>query len=272
MKTIKWLLISICSLWLLFPAAISADEIVPSCEIKLLLDSDLVLDEDQLLTQELRDYFQTGEEYKTIHVAYLDTAERDYLNEGWINRIRVKEGKKKYTLTYKKRYPVEDDHVEAALEEASRDGFSSSDSPFSAEIDWGYSKMTLSFSCDVGLKTDTIPDLDVLEEAEAVSMIQDHMPSMEAGLDVEVTKADQMEIAGPIHYLRYSGMLGDYDIHIEIWPIPDGEETIPVVELSAKCDDVEEAAEEREDLIEILDEMGILMHSDALKTQMILGV
>ena len=57
---------------------------------------------------------------------------RDFLNAGWINRIRVKEEKNKYTITYKKRYPVQDDDMEAALAAARDDGFSLYDEQFLA--------------------------------------------------------------------------------------------------------------------------------------------
>ena len=43
---------------------------------------------------------------ETYLVAYLETPDIDYLNAGWVNRIRAKSGKKKITLTYKKRVEI----------------------------------------------------------------------------------------------------------------------------------------------------------------------
>ena len=60
-------------------------------------------------------------------------------------------------------------------------------------------------------------------------------------------------------------------MRIEIWPIPGAEGTRYIVEFSTECQSLEEAAEIRGRIIERLDDMGILLHSDALKTRMILG-
>ena len=214
MKTIKWLLISICSLWILFPAAISADEIVPSCEIKLLLDSDLVLDEDQLLTQELRDYFQTGEEYKTIHVAYLDTAERDYLNEGWINRIRLQEEKpeKGFELTYKKRYRISGTDVDDAVRRAVADGFDLSDGEWEAEVEWGFSHMTLSVSHEANVDAGELKSVAELTPETGLSMVEQNMPAEERDWTTEQWGSRALESAqlvGPVFFTRYSGKYKD---------------------------------------------------------------
>ena len=118
-----------------------------ACEIKLLLDSEQVLGEDHQLTRSMLKAFQMDEP-RSIEVIYLDTPERDYLKAGWVSRIRVKEGKPKYTITYKMRYPVRDSDVDAALAVARADGLTLRESPYPAEIDWGYSKMTLSFAAN----------------------------------------------------------------------------------------------------------------------------
>ena len=52
--------------------------------------------------------FQIEDEPERIDVIYLDTPARDCLKAGWVSRIRVKEGKPRYTITYKMRYPVQD--------------------------------------------------------------------------------------------------------------------------------------------------------------------
>lgn len=267
--------ILILALLIVFSATVSAEEMpredTPACEIKLLIDSGQALDGNQLLAESIQDQFQTGNKYKSFGVTYLDTPDRDYLNAGWINRIRMKDGKSKYTLTYKKRYPVENNDIDAALKKASEDGFSLSDPDFSAEIDWGYTKMTLSFSRDVTVKSAELPDIDHLGTNDAAGMIDEHMPSLEKNWKEDSETADPVQIAGPIHFLRYSGTFDGQDIQFEIWPVPAGDDIENIVELSVKCESPEAAAEIRGSIVEALDEMGILLHSDTLKTQMILG-
>ncbi len=250
------------------------EETEPSCEIKLLLDSSQALGEDHLLSESLREQFHTGEEYMAITAIYLDTPARDYLAAGWANRIRVKEGKRKFTLTYKIRYPVQGSDVETALAAARADGFSLFDEQFTAELDWGYSKMTLSFSADIDVKTKETADISLLSRDEAVQMLSEHMPSEEANwvtADLETKNAEAMQMAGPITFLRYTGTLDGQSVQIEIWPLPGTDGIQYVVELSRSCDSLEEAAGLRDGIIETLDRMGILMHEDALKTELILN-
>lgn len=60
-----------------------------ACEIKLLLDSSMVLGEDHLLTKSMLKAFQIEDEPERIDVIYLDTPARDCLKAGWVSRIRV---------------------------------------------------------------------------------------------------------------------------------------------------------------------------------------
>ncbi len=113
---------------------IGGSDIKPGCEIKFLLDSELTLSEDNELKKSALKAFEIEEDPTSYEVIYLDTQGRDYLKEGWINRIRLKEGKSKYTLTYKKRYDVENDNIEEALETAAGDGFTLTDNRYSAAM------------------------------------------------------------------------------------------------------------------------------------------
>ena len=106
--------------------------------------------------------FQIEDEPERIDVIYLDTPARDCLKAGWVSRIRVKEGKPRYTITYKMRYPVQDGDVDSALATARADGLTLQKGQYPAEIDWGYSKMTLSFAANADVKTEKTPDLSLL--------------------------------------------------------------------------------------------------------------
>ena len=74
-----------------------------SCEVKFLLDPEKILDGEGHLKQEWEQAFGIAEEWRPIDVMYLETQDRDFQQEGWINRLRWKSGKKKAERTYKKR-------------------------------------------------------------------------------------------------------------------------------------------------------------------------
>ena len=245
-----------------------------ACEIKFLLDSSQVLGEDHLLTESMQKAFHMEDAPRSIEVIYLDTPARDYLKAGWVSRIRVKEGKPKYTITYKMRYPVQDCDVDAALAAARADGLSLKKSPYPAEIDWGYSKMTLSFAANVEVKTEQVPELSQLTPDQAVRMAVQNLPAALKDQDAdsaENEKYKDIQVVGPVRFLRYEGALGKQDVRIEVWPIPSETGEIRyTAELSRACKSLMEAAEIRLKLIEKLDKMGILIHGDNLKTQMIL--
>ena len=100
-----------------------------SYEVKLLLDSQKVLGDDHLLKEEWKQAFGITEDYLPIEVMYLDTPEKDFHREGWINRLRLKSGKKKAERTYKKRYPVAGADLAAACEAAKKDGGAETEKP-----------------------------------------------------------------------------------------------------------------------------------------------
>ena len=245
-----------------------------ACEIKLLLDSDRVLGEDHGLTESMLKTFQIEDAPRRIEVIYLDTPARDYLKAGWISRIRVKEGKARYTITYKMRYPVQEGDVDSALAVAKADGLSLRKSPYPAEIDWGYSKMTLSFAANAEVKTEKTPDLSLLTADKAVQMALENLPPEVKDQETDGQEDEfikNIQVVGPVRFLRYEGALGKQSVRIEVWPIPSETGEIQyTAELSRACKSLMEAAEIRIKLMEKLDKMGILIHGDNLKTQMIL--
>lgn len=255
--------------------AYAAENMVPTYEIKFLLDSDQVLNKDHRLKKEYRNYFETGSDYLTMGILYMDTETQDFNNQGWINRIRVKEGKSDFELTYKKRYPIQDGNIEEALMLANQEGFDATDTNYSAEIDWGYSKMTLSLSCKKEKSNKGYGDLELPKKNAAIDMIKDRMPGKEEnwlyknwGKEI----IDDAKKAGPVYCYRYDGKYDGTDIDIEIMPIEnqDSREITYVTEVSFKENDYNEANKLRSSLIDDLDELGILKHEDSLKTQMIL--
>ena len=165
-----------------------------SYEVKLLLDSQKVLGDDHLLKEEWKQAFGITEDYLPIEVMYLDTPEKDFHREGWINRLRLKSGKKKAERTYKKRYPVAGADIAAACEAAKKDGFiipdpsentektdekekNDADELFEAGIDWGYEKMTLSLSCEDSAKLKGHDSLASISGDEAKAFLLEIMPA-----------------------------------------------------------------------------------------------
>ena len=172
------------------------------------------------------------------------------------------------------RYPVQDGDVDAALAAARADGLSLNKGQFPAEIDWGYSKMTLSFAANADVKTEKTPDLSLLSSAEAVEMAVQNLPASLKNQNTDASKneiAEDIQGVGPVRFLRYEGALGKQSVRIEVWPIPSETDGIHyTAELSRACKSLMEAEEIRIKLIEKLDKMGILIHGDNLKTRMIL--
>lgn len=259
-----------------FPhTAYAAENVVQTYEVKFLLDSNQVLNKDHRLKKEYRNYFDTSSDYLTMGILYLDTETQDFNNQGWINRIRVKEGKSDFELTYKKRYPIQDGNIEEAITLANQEGFDKTDTNYSAEIDWGYSKMTLSLSCKKEKSNKGYNDLELPKKNAAIDMIKDRMPGKEEDWLYKnwgKETINDAKKAGPVYCYRYEGKYEGTDIDIEIMPIENqssGEITY-ITEVSFKEDDYNSADELRSSLMDDLDELWILKHEDSLKTQMIL--
>ena len=75
----------------------------------------------------------------------------------------------------------------------------------------------------------------------------------------------------PTLYPHYAGTLNEQSMRIEIWPPPAAAGIQYITEFSMECGSLEEAAEIRKGIIDMLDEMGILLHEDALKAQLVLS-
>ena len=251
------------------------DNMTPTYEVKFLLDSSTVLNSDMLLKKTYRNLFETGSSYQTIGVLYLETEDRDFGNEGWINRIRIKEDASEFELAFKKRYTITDGDIDAALTLANQEGFDVSDTNYSAEVDWGYSKMTLSITCEKTKSNDGYDDLELPKKSKAIEIMKDKMPGKEVDWLYDDWGTDTIEDAkkvGPVYYYKYTGTYDDYKVVIEIWPIEDQttEEITYITELSFKADTYNEASELRSSLMEYLDDLEILVHDDSLKTQVIM--
>ena len=248
-------------------ALFAADNHQYTFEVKLLLNPTRSLDSDNVPIKELQDLFAVDKTNQR-EVIYIETSDRSFNNDGWSNRLREKEGKKKLELTYKKRYAVDGTDIDATFEKAVKDNHGFIDGEYEAQIDWGYNKMTLSFVLEVKIEKPKV-GLKSISEKDLVSALMSNMPTEEYEWVLSKFESDKIpnvRIAGPIDYIRYTGSYKDVEINIEVWQIKD---TI-VIELSFEADNLETASTFRSEIIDILDSRGILLHHDSLKTQMIL--
>lgn len=251
------------------------ENMVPNYEVKFLLDSSQVVNDSGKLKKSYRSTFQTGSDYKTIGVEYLETAGYDFYNEGWTNRIRIKENGKAFELTYKKRYSIENGDIDGALTRANEEGFDISDTNYEAQVDWNYSKMTLSLSNNKEESNSGYAKLELPGKKKALKLLRDNMPGKEENWRTKSWGTDTMDDGqkcGPIYYLKYSGTIANVNVDIEIWPVAQesSNETEYITEVSFKDDTFEEAQVNRTAVMSTLENLGILQTEDSLKTKKIL--
>ena len=247
------------------------------CETHILLDSALVLDEKHLLKKEIRDEFQLEKKFKSYSLAYFETPDRAFGNEGWINRVRMRDGKadKGFELTYKKRYRVEENDPGLVLSLAEAEGFDLSDENWEAEVEWNHSGMILSISAESKGPADGLESVADLSAADGISMLKAGMPPAERNWKSEnwgIRTMEEAEMAGPAHFDRFTGIYLDHKIQIEIWELPHrgSGEAEYITELSFKDDSLDDAAAFRGKLTGLLMDQGVLVQEDALKTKQIL--
>jgi hypothetical protein len=257
--------------------------LIPDFEIKFLLDSAEVLNhnednEDIEFKNELRSVFKSPPTATKINVMFMDTDNKALYQAGWSARIRKKEGNPDFELTYKKRYPIEGEDIDAALRDAKRDGFDASrDDKYEAQVEWGYNKRTLSISHEkkvpdsVGGGTSlpdggtSLPDVD-----SARNMIACKAPDLLGKLGKDPLQ--EARVYGPILTTRLAGKWESNKLTVEVWPIMIAAERRLeyIVEASVKVDTQDESGDVHRSLKDMLSGRGWLCPRDALKTQLIM--
>lgn len=249
-----------------------------SFEIHFQLQEDKILNADGELKQEYLDLFQAGEKkIKTYGLAYFETPDMKFQEEGWINRVRMQEGKaeKGFELTFKKRYPMPEDDIGAAVRRAEAEGFDLEGEGWEAQIEWNYSGMTLSLSTERTGDAKGRGGIEDLKPGDAAEMLKQNMPGEEKNWKTEnwgIARMEEAQMAGPVFFRRYTGNYLGRKVQIEIWPVKDrksGTEFL-ITELSFKEKEFEAAFAGREEIKESLENLGILVPDDSLKTSRIL--
>ncbi|OIB01599.1 hypothetical protein AK95_29740 [Paenibacillus sp. LC231] len=252
----------------------AAANAVPSYEVKLLAKPETVLESSGSLRSEVIQAFGITSIPQAIGVAYYDTDNLELNAEGWDVRFRKKEDKDNYELTYKKRYPIVNGDINAALSLANQEGFDASDDNYEAEIDWGYGKQTLSFSNTKKISTNTT-GTTLPSEQDALALLLDKLPGKLkkwSSPNWGEQKLSQSRIHGPLTFYRYEGSWNGQKMSLEVWPIrnADGTGTENLIEISFKTSDVSVASQLRSELMDTLESNGWLLPMDGLKTQLIL--
>ncbi|NNG37827.1 hypothetical protein HJ588_00870 [Flexivirga sp. ID2601S] len=253
------------------PAASAASNATPNYEIKLDLGPTAL--SGGAPTEAVQAAFGITGGGSQLSYEYVDTDALDLNNEGWSVRLRNQQGDP-LELTYKKRFPVTGGDINAALDTANAAGFDSSDTNYGAQVDWGYSKQTLSFSNDKDPGTN-VDGIGMPSNSDAVSIAVSKVPGKLAdwkskGWGTNTLKASRVH--GAVTATEWKGTFEGSKSAIEVLPIKasGGQPAQTVVELSFKADDYDTAAQLRTDAMAIADAHGWLLHTDILKTNLVL--
>lgn len=261
---------------LLSPAspAHAAANAVPGYEVKINLTV-AALDSSRAPSAAVRSAFGITGSAKARSYSFYDTDDRALDAEGWSVRLRHKDGSS-FEETYKKRFPVTDGNIDAALNAANAAGFSSSDTNYKAEVDWGYGKQTLSFSNEKKRSASDYPGTAMPSNDAGRGWLVSDVPGKlkdwkSGGWGASTLGASRAH--GPVTAKVYGGAWGaSDDASIEVLPVvgAGGTGTEYVVELSFKTDSRTDAATLHKEAIALADAKGWLYRGDILKTQLIL--
>lgn len=222
--------------------------------------------------------FKLGSSPDTRSYGYYDTSDLALNAEGWAVRLRHKEGED-FELVYKKRFEVAGNsksNLDSALKTAEDAGFAKSDDNYSAQVDWTYSKRTLSFSLKKktagdGYQASTLPD-----SSTGLQWLSDNIPGKLQKWKSNSWGAktlDKSRLHGPVKSDVYTGTWQGVEVEVEVLPVKaaSGQGTETTIELSFKTDTDSEATSLRTKATAQLKAAGWLVEADLLKTNLILN-
>lgn len=258
----------------------------PEYEVKYLVNPDLVLNDDGTYKEEFQNLFTDFALKGTTRMSYYDTEDLALNQAGWTIRIRKKSNKKAQQCTFKRRYSgtnkknaLTQKDVDKAVEKAYKDGFHNMNEQFKygCEIDYGYSKATLSYSYDLDIATTGKGNVDIPNQEDSIAFITANVPS-DLTLPLEGIREH-----GAVELTSYSAMMDNVvEVAVESMTIrasKDSEELETIIEVSFKLEDYAEIVDKtdlelvnelRETLYNLLHDNGYLLEKDGLKTNSIL--
>lgn len=247
---------------------------VPNYEVKLFLDAAKVLDVEFKPTKDADKVFDLKSSNRKIAMQFIDARPLQVHAEGWSVRVRKFEDDEKFELSYKRRYPLATGTLADALARAAEHGFHK-ENDYAAQVEWGYSKQTLSFTRKKEFKAKgcdamNLPAAEVVRQA-----VLDGLPGKLNRWKKEGWASRILAVGhlyGPVLGKRWIGKWQGPDLAFEVWLIKteSGQGFEPVVELSFKENDPAEAAGFRDKLMAFVRAQKWLLERDVLKAEMIL--
>lgn len=256
------------------PAPASSN-MFPDYEVKLLMNPRTALGADNKLKNAVLDAFSMPKTVTKMNVAYLDTNAKDISGNGWSLRIRKIEDEDDFELSYKKRYAITNDDINAALAQPNEDGFDASDTNYEPQVEWGGENKTLSvtYRTNVSQSGYNGLDLPLINDARGL-MIHNAPDKFSHWLSGSwgTSKLQASRYYGPVLAKRSIGTWRGLKLYIEVWPIKSasGNGTEYVVEASFKTHSATSASAKHNELAAYLKSKGWLLAQDSLKTQLIM--
>ena len=243
-------------------------------ELKLLVDPGQTLDARREPTADVRAAFRLGER-QTIVMQFVDSARLELDKAQWNVRIRAFEDEDELQVTYKKRYPIDDGDIDAALEQAVADGFKDDPEEYEAQVEWSLKSKTLSISRKTELASLGLNPLDLPDERVSRALCAAAVP---ARLERQVSRVwvrdvfGRAHLYGPVRGERWKGKWNGKTVSIEVWQIRGkaGEKGKRVVEVSVKEEDRDIAMTTQQQLHTFLKKRRWLGDDEDLKTRMVL--
>ncbi|CAF3541762.1 unnamed protein product [Fusarium graminearum] len=232
-----------------------ASNMTPDYEVKLLLKPDTVLNSGNELTSTVLAAFDVLPGVINQTIQYLNTNEKHLYSKDWSARVHKTENEDGLELTYKKRYAITANNIDATLTKANDDGFNASEGKYDAQVEWG--------------------GMDLPEELSSRSMLIEEAPTKfdnwlydKWGTGILASS----RVFGPVYSKRYVGRWEGTKMYLEVWPLRNSEGTgyEYLVEASLKTETYMEASKKHASLMSHLQGKGWFLEQDSLRTQLIM--
>ncbi len=229
-------------------------EQIAGAELKLMLNSNQSLKQQDTLSDDLKTLFNFDEEPGSVSIWYLETPAQDLRKADWSVRFRQFGDGGGLELTFKKRYSEKDYKAMLESDEAKRFA-----AEFTPEIDIEYTNRTYSLSYE-RVFTDIEDDLN---EAEGKRLAIINSPSVFTDWGSKNTGFVQLcssTLLGPVVATTYKGEYEGLEAKLEIWKLGSY-----LTELSFDIP-TKKSTQLKRDLLKVLTEYKLLLTENQLKT------
>ena len=264
-----------------------AQAMTPGYEVKFLVDPAKILSGSEPIA-DFQNLFEGFALKGTTKMSYYDTEDLALNNAGWTIRIRKKSNKKAQQCTFKKRYSkinkkptLTQGDINKAIKSTEREGFNTVNTKNflgGCEIDYAFSKCTLSYSADYNIAETGKGNTDIPDSTTSIQFINNNKPAIFTE-DISTIREH-----GAVTLTTYEGTFkGIVAVALDVMTIKDelGSGTETICEVTFKLEDYTGVRYEkqtdlmlvnklREELRAVLVEKGYLLEKDGLKTNMIL--